>query len=364
VRLWCCSSSSGNHQQGAYSEDVFISPPEDPFREGLHTYRNKSACIDDVIPDSLGVDLGVNTDDPSQIPLIQHDTTEITLGSESRESQSLPLRSKHSSPIDEEMLARDHQTDERRVELLTQVGRRAFTKKAEKIPSIPPTQNDSTATSTPHEPNSRQCQAKSSVSPVVLQNLGKKLSRPRRLVQPIETQVKASAKPATSSDTEHDPNQNLEDLPGMENSVEHHALNPRQSIQAGESAPAPVQSPDYQDPLSRGTLNDSVIQANRTRHQHFPLTPSRPRHLDRMCRPAAAASPLRRIDHRTTPNRLGVNRSPLKSRGPPTSKKLDGQDDMYLAFGLMIKAKEREEMLEEKVRFHPRLLKVFTLDIF
>ena len=364
MRLWCCISSSSNHQQGAYSQDVFIPSPEDPFREGLHTYRNKGACIDDVIPDSLGSELGVNTGDPSQIPLIQHDTTVMALDSESRESQALPVRSNHSSPIDEEMLARDHHTDERRVELLTQVGRRAFTKQAEELQPIPPAQNDSTSKSMPHEPSSRQCQAKSSVSPVVLQNLGKKLSRPRRLVQPIETQAEASSKPTASGDTEHDPNQNLEDLLGIENAVEDHDLYPRQFIQAEEPAPAPVESSDYQDPLSRGTLNDSLIQAGRTRHQPFPLTSPRPRDLDRMCRPAAAASPLRRIDHRTTSNRLNFNPSPLKTRGPPTSKKLDGQDDMYLAFGLMIKAKEREEMLEEKVRNHPRGVSVFTLSIY
>lgn len=305
-----------------------------------------------MIPDSLEVVLrpgpSHNTDVTSPVPLTQHATATAILEEERQESQALHPRSTHSSPIDAQMVAREHQTDEGRVEMLTQVGRRALHEQAQGPPSTSPTQNDTTDTPIPRATNVAQCQSKTAVSPVILQNLGVKRSRPRCSVQPIVMPAKASENQFAPVDTEHDENHNLEDLPSIKSAIEASDSSPPDAIEAGVPEPVSSHSPRYENPLSKGTSRVLLGHTTRSRRQRSPLVARHSGELDRMSRPVVGPSPLDKYNQGNKLCRLAITRSPLESRGS-TKKISDGQDDMYLTFGLMIKAKEREELLEEKV---------------
>jgi hypothetical protein len=305
-----------------------------------------------VIPDSLEVmlhpDPKDDTDDTPHISVIQPATTITALEDGRQENSTLHLRSTCSSPINVQMLAREHQTDERRVEMLTQVGRRALNDQAEELLCTPPTQNDSTNTPIPYDLPFKQCQSKTAVSPVVLQNLGTKRSRPRRPAEPSDTSAKASANEVAPSVSEYDQNQNLLDLPSIENAIEACDSSPPKATEAAVPEPVSAYPLPHQNPLSKGTSSVLLSRTTPPRRQRSPLVIRRPGDSDRMGRPVAAASPLGRFDQQTTLRRLGFSRSPLEPRDMSTKKELHGRDDMYLTFGLMIKAKEREELLEEK----------------
>ena len=238
--------------------------------------------------------------------------------------------------------------------MLTQVGRRALHEEAEEPPYEPPTQNHAKRIPVPPEPTLTQCQSKTAVSPVILQNLGIKRSRPCRPIAPIVRLADPSDDLNAPSDPARDQNEKVESLSTIVIPAEDRETSPPQAIDAGGLKPVPAHSSPRQNPLSKAVSPVTLDITSSTRRQRSSLIARGLGDLDRSIRPTTTGSPLGRLHQGSAIRRLGVNRSPLDSRSPSTGKKSDGQDDMYLAFGLMIKAKEREELLEEKVRHPPQ----------